>query len=133
MGENGQVGARLLDGSTLAVGELAGRPKVRLDPDLLTPRDMKRARVILEGRNPFELLDDPIDRMVLIIWALRSRTDPAFTWAEAEDTPFSDLDTTGDEPPPPRGGPPGSPGPEAAPTPAAASRRKRPAGATAPS
>lgn len=75
-------------------------PKVVLDSDLLTPGDMKRARVVLGGRNPFELLDDPIDRVVLVIWCQRSRVDPAFTWAQAEATPFSECVAAGDDRPP---------------------------------
>jgi hypothetical protein len=75
-------------------------PKVVLDSDRLTPGDMKRARVVLGGRNPFELLDDPIDRVVLVIWCQRSRLDPAFSWAQAEATPFSECIAAGDDRPP---------------------------------
>jgi hypothetical protein len=47
--------------------------------------DLKRARAgPLEGRDPMELLDDRLERMTLIIWCHRSRHDPEFTWADAE-------------------------------------------------
>jgi hypothetical protein len=78
----------------------AALPKIVLDADLLTPADMKRARVVLDGRNPFELLDDPIDRVVLVIWCMRSRQDPSFTWAQAEATPFGEVQAAGDDRPP---------------------------------
>jgi hypothetical protein len=67
----------------------------------LTSRDMARARVMLrdqsKGEDPYDLLDDDGDpenkdkRRVLIIWALRSRTDPDFTWDMAWDVPFADI------------------------------------------
>jgi hypothetical protein len=66
--------------------------KLRLDPSLLTPRDLKRAKVVLDGRNPFEMLEDPVDAMTLTVWCLRSREDPEFTWDQAEDTPLGDFD-----------------------------------------
>ncbi|HWD44016.1 MAG TPA: hypothetical protein VHM23_09985 [Actinomycetota bacterium] len=106
--------------------------KIRLDADLLTPRDMRRARVALDGRNPFELLDDPIDRVVLVVWCLVSRDDPSFTWEQAEDVPFSRLDTGSDEPDPPTAAP-GSPGRGDGPPAAKRSSGKRRGAAPAPS
>lgn len=112
------------------------RPRITLDVDQLTPRDMKRARAgPLEGRNPFELLDDPIDRIVLLIWCLRSREDESFTWDQAEATPFHEVEAAGD------GRPPQTPGPESAGskpgmngnTGNTGSKRKRPATEPAPS
>lgn len=102
--------------------------KIRLDPDLLTPRDLRRAREILKGRNPFELLEDPIDRVVLITWCLRSREDASFTWEQAEDTPFSAYESAEleEDPPTPGPGKPGSNGSEP-------SKRKRLAAEPAPS
>lgn len=40
-----------------------GQPpaRLRLDPDLLTPADMRRAKAALAGRNPYELLQDPVE------------------------------------------------------------------------
>jgi hypothetical protein len=75
-------------------------PKIVLDSDQLNTGDMKRARVELGGRNPFELLDDPIDRVTLVIWCMRSRQDPSFTWAQAEATSFSECIAAGDDRPP---------------------------------
>lgn len=83
--------------------------KLRLDPNLLTPRDLKRAKVVLDGRNPFDLLGDPVEAITLTVWCLRSRTDPAYTWDQAEDTPLGEFDMAGEEmeppaPPPPTAG-----------------------------
>jgi hypothetical protein len=105
----------------------------------LTSRDMARARVMLrdqsKGEDPYDLLDDEGDpenrdkRRVLIIWCLRSRTDPEFTWDQAWDVPFSEVyadDDDEDEQAPP------TPGPEPSGTGSggngnAKSSRKRPA------
>jgi hypothetical protein len=136
MSDNGQRKVEDLEAEVLDVAGKAtiakldrelGNSRIKLDPDLLTPRDMRRARVVLDGRNPFELLDDPLDRIVLIIWCLVSRSDPSFTWDQAEDTPFSQLDTGSDEPDP-QTAPPGSPGRGAASKPASGSRPRQRAG-----
>ena len=74
--------------------------KIRLDPEELTPGDLKRARVALEGQNPWEMLEDPIDAMILAIWCLKSRSDPTFTFEQAENTRLGDFDM-GDAVPPP--------------------------------
>ena len=103
--------------------------KIRLDPDLLTPRDLRRARDILKGRNPFELLDDPIDRLVLITWCLRSREDASFTWEQAEDTPFSAFEQAEPEQDPPTPGTENGPGNNGS----ERSKRKRLAAEPAPS
>jgi hypothetical protein len=108
-----------------------GRERITLDPDLLSSRDMLRARVVLDGRNPYEVLDDPLERVPLIVWCLRSRTDPTFTWDQALDTPFSRLQFGPGEPDPPTA-PPGSPGPGADTKPASGSRRKRRGATSAP-
>lgn len=70
--------------------------KLRLDPSLLTPRDLKRAKVVLGGRNPFDLLADPVEAVTLTVWCLRSRQDSEFTWDQAEDTPLGEFDMGGD-------------------------------------
>jgi hypothetical protein len=112
----------------------------------LTSRDMARARVMLrdqsKGEDPYDLLDDDGDpenkdkRRVLIIWALRSRTDPDFTWDMAWDVPFADIYADDDD----EAGEAGEgadPLPEAAPSPspngAASSKRKPRAVAAEPS
>lgn len=137
MGDNGQVDQleeELLDvdGSKATAALDRKLTKVRLDPDLLTFRDMKRARVVLDGRNPWELLADPDERGILIVWCIRSRTDLTFTWEDAENTSFGQLETPdSDEPPPPQGGKPGSSGPEPATSNASRSKRKPRAAAPA--
>lgn len=72
--------------------------KLRLDPSQLTPRDLRRAKLMLEGRNPWELLEDPVDAVVLTIWCLRSRSEPDYTWEQAEDTPLGAFELNEDEP-----------------------------------
>ena len=92
--------------------------KIRVDPSLLTPRDLQRAKVATGGRNPYELLEDPAEAFPLVLWCLKSRDDPGFTWDQALDTPFADLDMTGEEPDPPTApaaGPGASPKKNAAP------------------
>jgi len=106
------------------------------DPSLLTPNDLRRLRVALEGRDPQELLgggavEDIFQTMIL---AYRLRDDPACTWEQAGDVaPKTMFDMSGGEPPPPLGGPPGSPGPASAPRKAASSRKRRATSAPAPS
>jgi hypothetical protein len=81
----------------------AERPK--LDAKLLTPADLRRARDALDGKNPWELLNDPIDAITLTIYCLRSRSDKTFTWEQAENTPMGEFDMGGGEPPPTTAGP----------------------------
>lgn len=106
--------------------------KLRLSIDSLTPRDLIRARVMLGGRDPNEVLAgaDTYERVTLMMWCLKSRTDPAFTWDEALDTPFGEFDASEEEPPPPTG-PGGSPGPELETKQTSASKPRRPADAPA--
>lgn len=67
--------------------------RVVIDPDLLTPKDFKRARVALGGRDPFELLqgDRQEDRAVLIAWCQLSRDDPDLSLEQLEETPFGEF------------------------------------------
>jgi hypothetical protein len=74
--------------------------KLRLDPENLTPGDLKRAKAALGGRNPWELLDDPLDAMILAIWCFKSRDNPAFTFEDAENTRLGEFDMTEQLPPP---------------------------------
>lgn len=63
--------------------------KIRIDADLLTAKDMRRARVALGGRDPWELLrGEQEDRAVLIAWCQLSRDNPGLTWDEVEAMPF---------------------------------------------
>jgi hypothetical protein len=99
--------------------------KPKLSPEELTPGDLKRARVALDGRDPWELLEDPLDAMVLAIWCLKSRTDPTFTFEQAENTRLGEFDLADANPPqtPGPGGNGASPGntvrPASPPTPTA--------------
>jgi hypothetical protein len=65
-------------------------PRPKLDPDELTPNDMRRARDRL-GVNPYEYIAsdaDTEDRLTFIMWCIRSRTEPELTWEQADNTPF---------------------------------------------
>jgi hypothetical protein len=104
-----------------------------LNPELLTPRDMQRAKValaeVLGDRDPYDMIEERATAVPFTIWCLRSRVDPSFTWEQALDTPFlGDFEPFG---PPQIPGPAangGSPGRSTA----SGSKRKRPAPATAP-
>jgi hypothetical protein len=99
MSENGQVAVEVAEQAIQAVTESPRR--YRLDPDELTPKDMKRARVMLGGKNPWELMEDDDEKLTLIIWCLKSRAQPDLTWAQAEETPFSEFDPAVPRDPPP--------------------------------
>jgi hypothetical protein len=95
------------------------------DPMQLTPRDMFRAAPVLKDQagltdvDPYDLLDvtgDRYLRRVLVIWCLKSRDDPDFTWEQAWDVPFGDLFDDADDADAEDDGGEGEPG-EAPPTP----------------
>lgn len=66
--------------------------KVQIDADLLTARDMRRARAALGGKDPWEVLrGEQEDRAVLIAWCLLSRDDPTLTVDQIEEMPFGDF------------------------------------------
>jgi hypothetical protein len=80
--------------------------KLPVDARHLSLRDLKRAKAgPLQGRDPYELLPDTLERQTLIAWCVRSRDDPEFTWADAEDATtlgdfeWGDQGQDGDEPP----------------------------------
>jgi hypothetical protein len=79
-------------------GRLPAR-KVEADPDQLTPRDFRRARVALGGRDPWEMLrGHEEDRPVLIAWCLLSRDDPDLTFDDVEGWSFGQyILTEGEE------------------------------------
>ena len=84
--------------------------KVPIDGDLLKPKDMRRARVMLGGRDPWDLMrGHQEDRTVLIAWCLLSRDNPDLTWEEVDDLTFGDFvempDEEGDDETPPTPGP----------------------------
>jgi hypothetical protein len=90
------------------------------DPMQLTPRDMMRAAPVLKEQaglddvDPYDLLDvtgDRYLRRVLVIWCLKSRDDPTFTWEQAFDTPFGELFDADEEEAEAAGTPP-TPGPQ---------------------
>lgn len=104
MSENGQVATEVAE---QVIAEVATVPaKLWLHPDALKPRDYLRGKLalkdVLEERghsNCYDFLGT--DEMYpWLMWALRSREDPSFTWDQALDTEFSEF-TMGDERPPP--------------------------------
>ena len=77
-------------------------------PRWLNTQDIRRARVALDGKDPFSLINgDREDMLAVLVFCLRSRTDPAFTWAQAQAMPFGEMNLTidsdeGEVPPPTR-------------------------------
>jgi len=66
--------------------------KVPIDGDLLKPIDFRRARVMLGGRDPWELYrGHQEDRTVLIAWCLLSRDNPDLTWDEVDSQTFGEF------------------------------------------
>jgi hypothetical protein len=132
---NGKITA---DQEAAMVAQATG--KLRPNVDLINSADMRRARAMLrelygdDAPDPYDLVSamEFEDRMSIIIWCLKSRTDPTYTWEQAENTPYGELDLSRDEPPP-RIGPGGSPGPEPAKSAPTGSRSKRPADTSVPS
>lgn len=113
--------------------ELGNTPKLRLDPNQLSIRDLKRARVALGGRDPWELLGDPLEAVLLTLWCLKSRDDPAYTMEMAEAEPLGNFDMSAEEPPPPPGATPSSPGLSVAPSDGNGSSAPPDSGGSAPS
>jgi hypothetical protein len=115
MSENGKVTAKAAR-AAVTQQPAPWQPKMyRLTMDECNSRDMKRAKAtVLEGKDPWEWLQgeesDEADVRTLIIWMLKSRHIPGFTWEQAEETPYGEFRPASEEPPPPLGEPPGSSG-----------------------
>lgn len=92
--QNGQVPAAL-------------RPVVEdrvLGWDDLSPRDLLRAKAakLFGETDPQEAVEaEPLYATALVIWCVKSREDPAFTWDQALDSPYSTLKVAAAPPPPP--------------------------------
>lgn len=84
------------------------KPKQILDPDKLTPRDLRMAREALPGMNVSAMLNDNIDMIALTIFCLRRRENPEFSWDEALDTPMSEFSQSAGPPDPPTPEPAGN-------------------------
>jgi len=88
-----------------APAEVTAAARQGYSPQMLTPRDMLRAKAaladVLGDRSPYDMFDDDLERAPFIIWCLRSRTDPGFTWEDALDTPYLGEFEIGDSRPPP--------------------------------
>jgi hypothetical protein len=94
---------------TAYVREVPVSDKPRLHWGMLTPRDLKRAKAsVTGGKDPLEFIQDKVDEITLTIWCFKSRTDPEFTWDQAEATPLGEFDLREEDkaaPPPPTAGP----------------------------
>jgi hypothetical protein len=109
---------------------------VRPDPAILTPNDLKRAKVALDGQSPHELLAEPETMFQVLIFCVRSRTDPSFTFEQAGDVPLGEVFDMAADSPPPTPGPGGNgsgPSGSGTSTDVSASKRKRTGSAPAPS
>jgi hypothetical protein len=120
MADNGKGTAAQRAALTAQEAEQDGG-KQWLHPNALTPRDYRRGKQALAGvltemglEDCYELVTTD-DMYAWCIWALKSRTNPNFTWDDALDTPFSEF-TVGSERPPPT--PPSGGGGRSATTPA---------------
>lgn len=105
------------------------------DPSALSPNDLRRLRVKLNGRSPEELLGSGVTEDVFqtMILAIKLRDDPEFTWEQAGDiAPSTVFDMTGGEPPPPTP-PPAGPGGSGGRNAGSTSRKRPTASASAPS
>jgi hypothetical protein len=101
MSENGHVATEVAE---QVVAEAVAPAKPWLHPDALRPRDYLRGKEALKDilgdrQSCYDFLGTD-EMYTWLIWALRSRDDPSFTWDQALDTEFSEF-TMGDERPPP--------------------------------
>jgi len=124
------AGRRILDPRRLTFGDLRRLREALADHPVLKDEDGNSRDVadMLETRD-FALVG------TLCVLADRLRTDPDFTWEQAEEVELGDVEPDDDEDvaerePDPPTGPGGSPGPGPATLPARRSRRK-PSGAAA--
>lgn len=114
--KNGKVATKVAEAVIQQQPEPWQPRMYRLQINSLTPRDMKRAKAtVLGGKDPWAWVSgdesDETDVRTLIMWCLKSRHIPGFTWDQAEDTPYSEfLPATDAEPPPPQGQASDSPG-----------------------
>ena len=87
-----------------AVEQASMPEKPWLHPDALRPRDHLRAKEalvdVLNGRSPYEMLGSGDEMYPYLMWCIKSRTDPTFTWEQALDTEFHEFRMGDDRPPP---------------------------------
>jgi hypothetical protein len=108
--ENGYVATEVAE---QVVAEAVAAAKLWLHPDALRPRDYLRGKEALKDilgdrQSCYDFLGTD-EMYTWLIWALRSRENPSFTWDQALDTEFSEF-SMGDERPPPPTRTVGSPG-----------------------
>jgi len=133
MSENGQVATEVAE---QVAAEAVAPAKPWLHPDALRPRDYLRGKAALkdvlgERESCYDFLGTD-EMYTWLIWALRSREDPSFTWDQALDTEFSEF-TMGDERPPPPTLPAEKPGRSGSMPAGSSSTLRRPRPAAAPS
>lgn len=91
-------------------GKPGAKPKEKLDPRHITLRDLKRAKNMLGGKDPMELMNDPLEAMTLTAWCLLSRTKPDMKLEDAEDVALDDFEQPPGDLPPAAAEPPTSTG-----------------------
>lgn len=133
MSENGQVDTEVAE---QAVAEAVAPSKPWLHPDALKPRDYLRGKLALKDvlgdrASCYDFLGTD-EMYTWLIWALRSRDDPSFTWDRALDSEFSEF-SMGDERPPPPTLPAAKPGRSESPPSGSGSTRRQPRRAVEPS
>jgi hypothetical protein len=64
--------------------------KIVVDFSKLTLRDLARARVVLGGKDPYEVANGD-DVVQLIVWCVRSRSQPDLPWDAALDVEVGEL------------------------------------------
>jgi hypothetical protein len=99
---NGKVAIEVAE---QAVQETVAPAKLWLHPDALKPRDYLRGKIALravldelEHDSCYDFLGTD-EMYTWCMWALKSRTNPKFTWDEALDTEFREF-RMGEEVPP---------------------------------
>jgi len=113
--DNGQVATAEAE-QAAAEAVAAEQAKPWLDADALMPLDYVRGKKALTAvlaeykvSSPYELLAGET-MYPWLIWAIKSRDDPAYTWEQALREPFWQFRIGGDPRPDPPTRPPTSPG-----------------------
>jgi hypothetical protein len=103
--ENGQVDTQVAEQAVQVAEPVGPVEKLWLHPDALRPRDYIRGQTALAAvlaelgfENCYDFLGGPY-AYPWMMWALRSRTNPDFTWDDALDSEFHEFRMGDDERP----------------------------------
>lgn len=108
MTENGQVTTEVVEQVVEEAVEAPAEPVDRrpwLHPDAMMPLDYVRGKKTLAAQLKERSYDSCYDFLgtdemfTFLMWALKSREDPAFTWEDALRTPFYEFKQGADERP----------------------------------